>query len=248
MLDVDVGRWSAASMPFSVARSVLDLLAPPRCLACRRRAPMPWCPACAAEVRVLPAGCSRCAAPRVRGHPCWPSSAPIDGTIAVYDYRGPVATAVVTAKLHGAVAGWVPLGRALAMTVEAEHPDVDLVTWVTTPGVRVRSRGIDHARVLAAAVADRLDLPVLHALDAVQAPDGRDHYEALIDLPGSNVLLIDDVVTTGTTAVRAATALRRTGAGRIVLAVLARAGAHPLNGVGQARMARISGPSPQARW
>lgn len=208
---------------------------------------MPWCPVCAAEVRVLPAGCPRCAAPRGRGHPCWPPDAPIDGTIAVYDYRGPVATAVVTAKLHGAVAGWVPLGRALAARVETDGPDVDLVTWITTPRVRVRSRGIDHARVLAAAVADRLELPLIGSLDAVPHGDGRDHYEAVIGLPGSNVLLVDDVVTTGSTAVRAATALRRAGAGCIVLAVLARAGAHPLSGGTADPAAEISGPSSQVR-
>lgn len=235
-------------MPPSIARSVLDLLAPPRCLACRRRAAMPWCAVCATEVRVLPAGCPRCAAPRGRGHPCWPSSAPIDGTLAVYDYRGPVAAAVVTAKLRGATAGWGPLGRALAATVAADEPDVDLVTWVTTPRLRVRSRGIDHARVLAAAVADRLELPLVHGLDAVPVHDGRDRYRAVIDLPGSNVLVVDDVVTTGGTAVRAATALRRAGAGRIVLAVLARAGAHPLSGASQAVAAGISGPPSQGQW
>ena len=232
----------------SLSRSVLDLLAPSRCLSCRRRAAMPWCPLCADEVRVFPAGCQRCAAPRGRGHPCWPPDAPIDGTLAVYDYRGPVATAVVTAKLHGAVAGWVPLGRALAATVDAEAPDVDLVTWITTPRVRVRSRGIDHARVLASAVADRIELPLVGVLGAVPGGDGRDRYEAIVDLPGSNVLLVDDVVTTGSTAVRAATALRQAGAGRIVLAVLARAGSHPLTGAPRNPTAGISGPSPQGRW
>lgn len=197
---------------------------------------------------MLPSGCPRCAAARGRGHPCWPPDAPVDGTIAVYDYRGPVASAVVTAKLHGAGAGWVPLGRALAATVEAEEPDVDLVTWITTPRVRVHARGLDHARLLATAVADRLELPLVGVLEAVAGGDGRDHYRAAVDLPGSNVLVVDDVVTTGRTAVRAATALRRAGAGNIVLAVLARAGAHPLSGGSRDPVAGISGPSPQARW
>ncbi len=191
---------------------------------------MPWCVTCLAEVRVLPPGCPRCASPAARGHPCWPATAPIDGMVAVYDYRGPVAAAVVTAKVGGASAGWTPLGQRLAKAVVGYRPDVDVVTWVTTPAVRVRPRGVDHARVLAHAVATALDVPLAGLLDAEVESQGRDRYLARLTLPGSNVLLVDDVVTTGGTAVRAATALRRAGAGRIVLAVLARAGTHALTG------------------
>jgi predicted amidophosphoribosyltransferase len=210
--------------------AVLDLLAPERCLACARRAPLPWCGTCERELTRLDRACRRCGGGRRRNHPCWPADAPISRATAVYDYRGPVTAAVVAAKVGGAWAAWRPMAELLAERVLQDPPEVDVVTWVTTPEVRVRQRGIDHAEVLARAVAAALRTPVARLLDASE--DGADHdrYAARIALPGSQVLLVDDVVTTGATAVRAAAALRSAGADDVALAVLARAGSHPLTG------------------
>lgn len=212
-------------------RAPLELLAPARCLACRVRAPLPWCARCWPQIRALPRGCPRCGAPRRPGHPCWPAAAPVATTVAAFDYRGPVAAAIVTAKIGGAHAGWAPLGALLARRLALEPPAVDAVTWITTAATRRRARGIDHARALAAAVASQLGLPLVQTLAATPGADGRDRYRAAHALPGSELLVVDDVLTTGATAVRAATALRAAGAGRLHLAVLARAGPHPLQGM-----------------
>jgi len=226
--DVTTVGCSAAVM--LAVTALLDLLAPPRCLACSRRAPLPWCVGCRAEVVRLDVACRRCGGPRRRGHPCWPPGAPIEATTAVYDYRGPVAAAVVTAKLGGAWAAWGPLADELGRRVAREAPEVDVVTWVTTPGTRARQRGVDHAELLARAVAGAIATPLARLLDAYPAGSDHDRYQARTRLPGTHVLLVDDVVTTGATAVRAATELRSAGADRVLLAVLARAGSHALTG------------------
>lgn len=216
-----------AGLPTLVA-GVLELIAPTRCLGCRARSALPWCVPCHAQVRPAPPGCARCAAPRGGGHACWPADAPLDATTAAFDYRGPVAASVVTAKLAGARAGWPALADLLAQRIGATGSEADVVTWVTTPPSRTRKRGGDHAEVLARAVAMALDRPCQRLLDARADADGIDRYTARTALPGTNVLLVDDVVTTGATAWRAAAELRRVGAGWIELAVLARAGTHPL--------------------
>ena len=207
---------------------LLSLLAPPRCLACRRRGRTPWCTACHSVVREQPTGCPRCAAPRGGVHACWPATAPIASTVVAFDYRGEVAAAIATAKLAGAHAGWAGLTGALVTRLLASGPEVDVVSWVTTPPSRVRQRGTDHAALIAREVARGLDLPVLPLLDARARPRRGDAYRARHALPATEVLLVDDILTTGATAWGAATALRQAGAGSVHLAVLARAGTHPL--------------------
>ena len=146
---------------------------------------------------------------------------------AVYDYRGPVADAVVAAKVRGARAGWPVLADHLRARIDL-HVAVDVVTWVTTGPKRVRDRGVDHAQILARRAGELLDAPCVKLLDAVEGASDADQYRTRRRLPGTNVLLVDDVVTTGATAWRAAAALRAGGAGTVELAVIARAGNHPL--------------------
>jgi predicted amidophosphoribosyltransferase len=210
---------------------MIRLLLPSRCLACRARADMPFCARCTAQVHVLPPGCPRCGAPPSAGHGCWPPDAPIDATFTSYAYRGPVRAAIVAAKLGGARRGWAALAGPTAARLRAMGLAVDAVTWVTSVPSRVRTRGIDHARAIAVVVADALDAPLVRLLDVGPGPVHDEHYRATIALPGSDLVLVDDVLTTGATAWRAAAALRAAGAGSIVLVTLARAGGHPLGAV-----------------
>ena len=209
--------------------AVLDLLAPPRCLACRRRAAGPWCPGCEDDVPA-PAEppCPRCGGARALGHGCWPPDAPIDSTQVAGDYRGPLAAAVVTAKIGGAHAAWPALGERLATRIATSPPTVDVVTWVATGPRRARRRGLDHAEVLARYVGAAIDVPVAGLLTAVTGRDGAERQRPRVPLPSTAVLLVDDVLTTGRTAAGAAWALRAAGAAEVHLAVLARAGDHPL--------------------
>jgi predicted amidophosphoribosyltransferase len=207
---------------------MLELLVPTRCLSCRARSALPWCERCAAQVRVLPQGCVRCAAASSAGHGCWPFDAPIDRTVTSYDYRGPVADAVVTAKVGGAWRGWEPLAADLAHRLARLRPDVDAVTWVTSVPLRVRQRGLDHARAIATPLARAVGAPLVRLLDVRLGPGRHEGFVARMPVPGTDLILVDDVLTSGATAWRGAAALRDAGAGSILLATLARAGSHPL--------------------
>jgi predicted amidophosphoribosyltransferase len=196
---------------------------------------MPFCARCRADVRLLPPGCPRCGAPPSAGHGCWPSDAPVTATFTAYDYRGPVRAAVVAAKLGGARRGWAPLAAPLAERLSRMGLAVDAVTWVTSVPARVRKRGTDHARAIAEVVAGAIDAPLVQLLDVGPGRVHEEHYRATLPLPGSDVVLVDDVLTTGATAWRAASALKRAGAGDVILVTLARAGGHPLGAVSTVR-------------
>ena len=118
-------------------------------------------------------------------------------------------------------------------------PPDTVVTWVPMPEGRRRERCIDHGRVLAEAAASRLNLscrPLLLRLntgDRPQATLGRTDRETNLSrafAPAGKisfpVLLVDDVLTTGTTARRCAEALRAGGAGKITLLAFTRALGH----------------------
>ena len=245
MDDTDGPRLSrrVARAVTTAGRACLELLVPARCLACARPAPPPWCPRCARHADLLRfvEVCERCGGDPDPGHGCWYPGAPVASTVAAYRYTGPVAAAVVAAKVRGARAALPALGDLLADALRTDPSAVDVVTFVPTdPGRRAR-RGVDHAQVLAGRVAAGLGRPRARLLAVARGtPDqGRQSVTGRRRLPedvftpvgrfaGARVLLVDDVLTTGATAHRAAAALRAGGARTVHLAVLARAGDHRL--------------------
>jgi predicted amidophosphoribosyltransferase len=153
--------------------------------------------------------------------PCPPG---LDGCWALLDYEGPARQVVAQLKYRNArsTAAWLATGMAGLVRSQA----VDVVTWAPTTDLRRRSRGFDHAEVLARKVAVELALPCASILTRVPGPPqtGRTLLERLEGpefgarrtVRGVSILLVDDVVTTGATLTAAAAALRSVGATRVV--------------------------------
>ncbi|MFE9564524.1 ComF family protein [Streptomyces sp. NPDC006487] len=207
------------------------------------------CAGCGAGRAVLCAGCrselSGAGAGPVRPSPC-PGGLP--AVYAATVYREAVRAVVLAHKERGALPLAGALGAALAAAVRAGGAGragggVALVP-VPSARQRVRARGHDPALRIALAASARLRregvparvTPVLRLRRAVADQAGlgaaqrRENLAgALRTRPGAGramagaarIVLVDDLVTTGSTLVEAARALREAGIGVLAAAVVA---------------------------
>lgn len=156
---------------------------------------------------------------------------PVAVARAPFLYEGPIAAAIRGMKFSG----WHGLARHLAgAMVEVLELSADVVTWVPLSSRRRARRGFDQAELLARAVAARSGLPVARLLRRVRETraqarlTGPDRRRALagafasVRAPPERVLLVDDVLTTGSTAAACAEVLREAGARRVMVLTAAR--------------------------
>jgi len=141
-------------------------------------------------------------------------------------YDGPAGTMVRRAKYRPDPASARALGALLVTAVSEQWPEVDAVVPVPQTRAATLSRGFSPVRVMAKALAERLDVPLLDALERRvgrqqaglglrgRQENARRAYR-LKDAVPRRILLIDDVVTTGSTASTCALELGAAGAAEV---------------------------------
>ena len=193
-------------------KRLVDLLIPPRCAACSEPAEG-LCAACGAEAAPL----------QLPGGGFTQMTSQI-AAVGVYAYAGVVRDAIRGMKIAGRFAAARHLAPAI-LTLPGVVPGWS-VTWVPSTHTRLRARGVELPRLLAGrnavALLRRLhDRPDQTSL----TPDERralppDTFVARGPVP-VDVVVVDDVRTTGATALAAGNALLAAGAGRVLVATLA---------------------------
>lgn len=183
------------------------------------------CPVCSAAG---PAPCPACRA-RLRGVGRLRPPDSLDSCAAVLEYEGAGRRLVTSLKYSNDRRAVAWLGRAMAHVQQGDQPVA--VTWAPTSRSRRRRRGFDQARLLASAVARELHLPLRRLLRRVDPGSqtgrgrverlGAAHFVAVRRCPGA-LLLVDDVLTTGSTLAAAAAACRAGGATEVHGVVAAR--------------------------
>ncbi|BCM90009.1 hypothetical protein IAD21_01860 [Abditibacteriota bacterium] len=229
---------------------LLDVLFPPRCAGCPTFCRKLFCRKCAPTVlKLRPPYCRVCAEPfdPVAYHDplclsCRSAKTNFDFARAAWLYEGAPRGAIHRLKYGGKSALAARLAPVLSRTVREEDAlktiRFDCVAPVPLHARRERKRGFNQSELLARAVADELGVALGRALERTRATPpqvGLNLKERQVNVrgafalspgfelpPNANILLVDDVFTTGATLRECATVLKRAGAGSVCAVTLAR--------------------------
>lgn len=162
----------------------------------------------------------------------------------VYGYlkfvKGGIAQKIVYGLKYDGNKEWgTYFGSMMGESIHETPGDIkyDLVIPVPLHRRRLRSRGYNQSDILAEAIAGKIDVPL--SIDAVsrkiytETSTRKNRKERIqspeevfaVELPdlvcGKNILIVDDVITTGSTIDALGTELKKAGAGKIGVAGLA---------------------------
>lgn len=204
------------------------------CFDCMGRLPIRYkgiCPRCGEDM--IYGNCPRCDAENKDEEPVY-----YDKIIAPMVYSGMPRKWILDYKDGGKP--WLSENISYFIAGACREESFDVVTFVPTVKSAVRRRGFDNSEYLAEVTAKQLGLPLEKALTRLsQAKDSPklSREERCSNVKGvfsvsdnlktaalkdKNVLLVDDVLTTGATASECARELKRLGAKRVTVAVLCR--------------------------
>ena len=214
----------------SIAGFFLDLIYPPKCKFCG-----------ASLERESWEPCPKC-----RKAPFW-----LEGAQGVFDgkhflrcvcagwYQGALRDQVLAFKFSDRPQYARAYGPVLARQVRLFLPGTyDVITWVPVSRQTLKKRGYDQARLLAEETARALGREAVPLLEKARATPAQSSLESAArrrknvkgvyavprpeQVAGQRVLLIDDILTTGSTLEEAARTLRAAGASQVVAAAFCR--------------------------
>lgn len=209
---------------------VLDLLYPPRCTFCRRLLhdgdiESGVCRECRKILPYVPYGSQR---RDVRN---------VELCVAPMYYEGSVRDSLLRYKFNGLTAYGRIYADFIAKSIDENQISCDIITWVPLSRRRLRKRGYDQARIIAEQLSAELGLPCVKLLDKnVDNPPqsgtgdaqarranaaGVYSFRGAERISGLSVLLIDDIVTTGSTLAECAKVLRAAGCSAVYAAAAA---------------------------
>ena len=231
----------------SVFKAFLDVLFPPVCYVCGKVCSSKYglCGECLEKIKhIPPPHCPKCGR-RLFGREktcreCDPKDTSLEKSWSCCYYEDTVKDCIHLFKYSGYV-GLSDVFRDIMINFAKKNKinsDIDIVVPVPAFGVKKRERSYNHAEVLANSLSENFNIPCdsknLRKIKWTQSQSELDKTKRTKNLKdsflvvdkeifkGKNVLLVDDVYTTGATIKECAKALRDAKAGKIYSFTLAR--------------------------
>ncbi|MCG5536158.1 ComF family protein [Ectothiorhodospira mobilis] len=227
-----------------IGGALVETLYPPLCLCCGApgQGGMDLCPDCARELPLAGPACQRCARPLPAAAgpicgDCLRHPPAFDAARAALRYQWPVDTWIARFKFRGRLNHGRLLARLMARQLLPGAQPPDCILPVPLHRHRLAQRGFNQAAELARPLARALQVPLVP--DAVRRTRATPPQQTLSaarrrhNLRGAftvragftpgHVLLVDDVMTTGSTLDELARRLKAAGVRRVEVWVAARA-------------------------
>ncbi len=207
---------------------ILDLLFPPRCIFCRKFLK--------SDEREL---CFLCRSdlPWTKGKRSRKAGEFFSECVSPLKYKDKVRESLLRYKFKGATNYARGYGKILADTIRQHLTGrYDLITWAPLSSKRRAERTYDQAALLAMATALELGDVAVETLVKAETPaqsgiEGKEKRKANISgaysikdaelVVGKRILIIDDIITTGSTLSECARMLLTSGAEEVICATLA---------------------------
>ncbi len=227
--------------PLKWVNKALDLLFPPVCAVCGTLGPL-ICDSCAAQIsKISEPLCQRCGRSTINETPicsdCIQPSFLVQQVRAPLAYQAPLSIVIHRLKYEGLFALAKPLSQIMvdSWPVWEHHPDA--IVPVPLHQKRQRLRGFNQSQLLAEQISQQLLIPMeVNALKRIRhtkpqiglnpserQENVRDAFTAdPLLVSQKQILLVDDVYTSGATMAAAALALLDSGAANVSAYCLAR--------------------------
>ncbi len=241
-MNMDITRFSAG-----LVRHLVSTVYPPRCVLCGSRGfdDMDICEVCYRRLPWIGSACIQCAIPlakhscnQLKCGQCLKKPPAFDRSLSLFTYEKDAVTLIQQLKFNEKLAYSRLLGSMLADAIDkhtVELPDIILPVPLYTK--RLKQRGFNQATELARPVANIFNIPLdkqavrrvrdtrsQTELDKKQRRKNiRAAFEIVEPLCAQHVVVVDDVVTTTSTANEMACLLKRAGIERVDVWSIARA-------------------------
>jgi competence protein ComFC len=222
--------------------TAIDWLYPPNCGGCGVFGER-WCSTCAKSTAIISESslCPICGIPQINGQICQQcrvNSPPYHATRAWAVYEGAIRKAIHSFKYKKNMGLGILFSKYLTSTLKSLNWPIDLIVPVPLNPKRMGERGYNQANLLAKPVAWAVEVPystrALFRTRNTRSQVGLNAHDRHSNVKGAflaknkivsgrNVLLIDDITTTGSTIASCAQALIDAGAKEIYGLTLARA-------------------------